>query len=182
MGVRLHTPTTGRFLQVDPVVGGNVNSYEYCHADPINCVDLDGRSSGPWELYKLIVGVWVISRTASNYLSHDTAEFINQLLTGVIYVDWQYTGYGEARNSMRIERAIDVSYVCTKRNKAGSCLRTKTQTQTRWRYNNTTTYRAMITASARIWGTSIRKYWTSPFFYARRQSDWIYRKPSAEFL
>ncbi|GII34382.1 DNRLRE domain-containing protein [Planotetraspora mira] len=43
MGVRLYNPLSGRFLSTDPVVGGNANSYEYCTADPINCVDLDGR-------------------------------------------------------------------------------------------------------------------------------------------
>ncbi|WP_239335448.1 RHS repeat-associated core domain-containing protein [Frankia sp. CiP3] len=43
MGVRLYNPLTGRFLQVDPVVGGNANAYDYCTGDPINCTDLDGR-------------------------------------------------------------------------------------------------------------------------------------------
>jgi len=43
MGVRLYNPATGRFLQVDPVYGGNANDYDYCNADPINCTDLDGR-------------------------------------------------------------------------------------------------------------------------------------------
>ncbi|WP_433515916.1 DNRLRE domain-containing protein [Nonomuraea sp. CA-143628] len=42
MGARLYNPTTGRFLQVDPVPGGSANAYEYCTADPINCSDLDG--------------------------------------------------------------------------------------------------------------------------------------------
>ncbi|MFB7456694.1 DNRLRE domain-containing protein [Streptomyces sp. NPDC056188] len=45
MGVRLYNPTTGRFLSVDPVYGGNLNAYEYAHADPLNRFDLDGRSS-----------------------------------------------------------------------------------------------------------------------------------------
>ncbi|MEO5875060.1 MAG: RHS repeat-associated core domain-containing protein [Streptosporangiaceae bacterium] len=45
MGVRLYNPTTGRFLSTDPVPGGNSNAYDYCSADPINCVDLDGRIS-----------------------------------------------------------------------------------------------------------------------------------------
>jgi RHS repeat-associated protein len=43
MGVRLYNPAVGRFLQVDPILGGNANDYEYCNADPINCKDLDGR-------------------------------------------------------------------------------------------------------------------------------------------
>jgi RHS repeat-associated protein len=44
MGVRLYNPTTGRFLQVDPVPGGNENAYNYPN-DPINEFDLDGRWS-----------------------------------------------------------------------------------------------------------------------------------------
>lgn len=42
MGVRLYNPATGRFLQVDPIIGGSANNYGYCSADPINCYDLDG--------------------------------------------------------------------------------------------------------------------------------------------
>jgi len=43
MGIRLYEPIAGRFLQTDPIVGGNANPYDYCTADPINCFDLDGR-------------------------------------------------------------------------------------------------------------------------------------------
>jgi RHS repeat-associated protein len=42
MGSRLYSPVTGRFLQTDPVYGGNSNSYVY-PADPVNAYDLDGR-------------------------------------------------------------------------------------------------------------------------------------------
>jgi RHS repeat-associated protein len=42
MGVRLYNPTTGRFLQTDPVPGGSANPYDYCNADPVNCNDLNG--------------------------------------------------------------------------------------------------------------------------------------------
>ncbi|MGC0335195.1 hypothetical protein [Streptomyces sp. SLBN-8D4] len=43
MGMRLHDPTTGRFLSVDPVHGGNANPDEYCNSDPLKCYDLGGR-------------------------------------------------------------------------------------------------------------------------------------------
>ena len=35
---------TGRFLQVDPIIGGSANSYDYCNADPINSADPSGTS------------------------------------------------------------------------------------------------------------------------------------------
>jgi RHS repeat-associated protein len=42
MGVRLYNPSTGRFLQTDPVYGGNSNAYTYPN-DPLTGFDLDGR-------------------------------------------------------------------------------------------------------------------------------------------
>ena len=47
MGVRLYTPTLGRFLQTDPIPGGNANAYSY-PADPINAYDLDGQYCIVW--------------------------------------------------------------------------------------------------------------------------------------
>ena len=43
MGVRLYNPTTGRFLQVDPIYGAGCNAYEYTCADPVDKADLDGK-------------------------------------------------------------------------------------------------------------------------------------------
>ncbi|MFI1293734.1 RHS repeat-associated core domain-containing protein, partial [Streptomyces sp. NPDC020792] len=48
MGVRLYDPSTGRFLSVDPIPGGNANAYEYCNGDPLNRYDLDGKWSFNW--------------------------------------------------------------------------------------------------------------------------------------
>lgn len=46
MGVRLYNPSLGRFLSVDPVLGGNANAYIY-PADPLTFNDLDGRRIDP---------------------------------------------------------------------------------------------------------------------------------------
>ncbi|MFE7232929.1 RHS repeat-associated core domain-containing protein [Streptomyces sp. NPDC057596] len=52
MGVRLYSTQTGRFLSTDPVFGGSSNAYEYCSGDPVNCLDLDGRSKHNYNGYK----------------------------------------------------------------------------------------------------------------------------------
>ncbi|MDX3458585.1 DNRLRE domain-containing protein [Streptomyces sp. ME02-8801-2C] len=42
MGLRLYNSGTGRFLSVDPVLGGSANAYDYTNQDPVNQVDLAG--------------------------------------------------------------------------------------------------------------------------------------------
>ncbi len=66
MGARLYDPSTGRFLSVDPVPGGNANPYDYCTAGPINCFDLDGRVC--WRLLTAVVVLtwWIEPRLATS--------------------------------------------------------------------------------------------------------------------
>ncbi|MDW4907555.1 DNRLRE domain-containing protein [Streptomyces sp. ADMS] len=45
MGVRMYTPSTGRFLQTDPVYGGSATAYDYANQDPANQFDLSGQAS-----------------------------------------------------------------------------------------------------------------------------------------
>ena len=49
MGARLYNPVSGRFLSMDPVPGGNDNTYTY-PPDPVNMTDL----SGEWGIPKFI--------------------------------------------------------------------------------------------------------------------------------
>ncbi|WP_307782763.1 RHS repeat-associated core domain-containing protein [Tenggerimyces flavus] len=51
MGVRLYAPQLGRFLQTDPVPGGNLNAYSY-PLDPANEYDLDGKRRKRWRDYR----------------------------------------------------------------------------------------------------------------------------------
>ena len=45
MGERVYAPSLGRFLQIDPVVGGSANAYDYVNQDPINDSDPTGQAS-----------------------------------------------------------------------------------------------------------------------------------------
>nr|BEK69212.1 hypothetical protein KPHV_64390 [Kitasatospora purpeofusca] len=54
MGARLYSPALGRFLQIDPVPGGNASTYDYCTGDPVNCTDLDGNWGMPKWLKKTV--------------------------------------------------------------------------------------------------------------------------------
>ncbi|MFJ9351045.1 DNRLRE domain-containing protein [Streptomyces sp. NPDC101237] len=48
MGQRLYNPTTGRFLQTDPVQNGSATAYDYCNGDPVNCTDVNGLCPSSW--------------------------------------------------------------------------------------------------------------------------------------
>ncbi|MFJ8476182.1 ricin-type beta-trefoil lectin domain protein [Kitasatospora sp. NPDC094011] len=65
MGSRLYSPALGRFLQIDPVPGGNANAYDYCTGDPVNCTDLDGNWGMPKWLKKTVEVVAKVAEVAS---------------------------------------------------------------------------------------------------------------------
>ncbi|MFI6935461.1 DNRLRE domain-containing protein [Streptomyces sp. NPDC050287] len=60
MGVRLYDPATGRFLSVDPILGGNANAYDYVNGDPLNGYDLDGKFGFRkwWRKHRVTVATW----------------------------------------------------------------------------------------------------------------------------
>ncbi|MFE2177990.1 ricin-type beta-trefoil lectin domain protein [Kitasatospora sp. NPDC059462] len=65
MGARLYSPALGRFLQIDPVPGGNASAYDYCTGDPVNCTDLDGNWGMPKWLKKTVEVVAKVAEVAS---------------------------------------------------------------------------------------------------------------------
>ncbi|MGW2545146.1 RHS repeat-associated core domain-containing protein, partial [Kitasatospora sp. NPDC001574] len=66
MGARLYSPALGRFLQIDPIPGGNASPYDYCTGDPVNCTDLDGNWGMPKWLKKTVQVIAVVAEVASN--------------------------------------------------------------------------------------------------------------------
>ncbi|WP_380286460.1 DNRLRE domain-containing protein [Kitasatospora purpeofusca] len=65
MGARLYSPALGRFLQIDPIPGGNAGPYDYCTGDPVNCTDLDGNWGMPKWLKKTVEVVAKVAEVAS---------------------------------------------------------------------------------------------------------------------
>ncbi|WP_232838728.1 DNRLRE domain-containing protein [Streptomyces geranii] len=85
MGARAYDPATGRFLQVDPVYGGNNNPYLY-PGDPVNFNDISGRKKN---LNKTTCGI----ATCTRYINHkntqklvDFFEMLVGVMTGVVAI------------------------------------------------------------------------------------------------
>lgn len=87
MGSRLYSPLSGRFLQTDPVYGGNTNAYVY-PADPVNAYDLDGRFvifipiaiAAEWAITALIA---LVAASVTAYICHVFGCTITVSGTGV---------------------------------------------------------------------------------------------------
>ncbi|MDQ1013133.1 RHS repeat-associated protein [Streptomyces sp. V4I23] len=99
MGVRLYNPTTGRFLQTDPVYGGGANAYGY-PGDPINQYDLDGRAwyhkVGRWAWRNK----WGIAATAAMFVPG--GQFVAAARFG--YTAWR--AYRLAKSARFASRAL----------------------------------------------------------------------------
>jgi len=78
MGARQYSPLLGRFLEVDPVPGGNANDYAY-PTDPVNMSDLDGRC---WGFAKNAPGC-VKARRAGRWVNRNRAEIGKWALRGL---------------------------------------------------------------------------------------------------
>ncbi|MDT0262980.1 RHS repeat-associated core domain-containing protein [Jatrophihabitans lederbergiae] len=89
MGVRLYNPTTGRFLSVDPVPGGNDNPYIYVN-NPTDQFDLDGNCRWCHRAWR-----WASHHKVDIALT--VASFVVPEATGAI---WAYRSY-------RLYRAIE---------------------------------------------------------------------------
>jgi RHS repeat-associated protein len=63
MGARVYLPTTGRFLQVDPVEGGTANNYVY-PGDPVNSADYSGQFAWALAIYA-VPGVGEVAAAAT---------------------------------------------------------------------------------------------------------------------
>jgi RHS repeat-associated protein len=115
MGVRLYNPTTGRFLTVDPVYGGNPNTYTY-PLDPINKYDLNGKWGWGWakKAWRSTTNFYNRHKTAINVVL-TVASFIPVVGAGAVAARtalWARAAYGSyrAKSVFRAERTA-INYV-----------------------------------------------------------------------
>lgn len=67
MGARVYLPAIGRFIQLDPVVGGSANGYDYANQDPVDRVDPSGEST----LKTVATGVaWLLAAVLSVFVQN----------------------------------------------------------------------------------------------------------------
>ena len=64
-GARVYVPALGRFIQLDPVIGGSANGYDYVNQDPLNSNDPSGESSLSSWLGFIVAGVLSIAVTVA---------------------------------------------------------------------------------------------------------------------
>ena len=86
MGSRVYVPALGRFVQLDPKVGGGANGYDYANQDPVNITDPSGNSFMDW-LPTIVVGIVsvVVSIFATPAAGFMVAAAINAVIGAASY-------------------------------------------------------------------------------------------------
>jgi len=86
MGARVYIPALGRFVQLDPKVGGGANGYDHANQDPVNISDPSGESFTDW-LPRIVVGVasLVVSVFATPVAGFMVAAAINAVIGAASY-------------------------------------------------------------------------------------------------
>ncbi|WP_405008412.1 hypothetical protein OHV13_33730 [Kitasatospora purpeofusca] len=98
MGARLYSPALGRFLQIDPVPGGNASPYDYCTGDPVNCTDLDGNWGMPKWLKKTVEVVAKVAEVVATVVPGP----IGAVAAAVSSVSYAATGNWEKAAEMAV--------------------------------------------------------------------------------
>lgn len=80
LGSRVYVPALGRFMQLDPTVGGSTNGYDYANQDPVNLADPSGQAFLDW-LPTIIVG---IASAIASILAPPASGFFVGLAVGAI--------------------------------------------------------------------------------------------------
>lgn len=86
MGTRVYVPALGRFVQLDPKVGGSANGYDYAGQDPVNITDPSGNSFTDW-LPTIVVGLasMVVSIFATPAAGFMVAAALNAVVGAASY-------------------------------------------------------------------------------------------------
>lgn len=96
MGARVYIPALGRFIQLDPKVGGSANGYDYANQDPVNNTDPSGNESENW----LVTGLTALASMGIAALVAPARGALVGMLVGAV------TGAVVAGASHLIEYAV----------------------------------------------------------------------------
>ncbi len=80
MGARVYVPALGRFMQLDPKVGGAANGYDYANQDPVNLGDQSGRSFLDWAVTLVVAAATI----AASILVPPASGFIVGAVVGAV--------------------------------------------------------------------------------------------------